>query len=79
MECAADADEAVNRYRAALEAGAPFDGVILDLTVQGGPGGREAIERLLHIDPDVHAVVSSGYSNDPVMAEFRQYGASEAV
>lgn len=74
VACAADADEAVDRYRAALEAGAPFDGVILDLTVQGGPGGKEAIERLLQIDPEVHAVVSSGYSNDPVMADFRQYG-----
>jgi PAS domain S-box-containing protein len=74
VECAGDGNEAVERYQAAIEAGDRFDGVILDLTVQGGSGGKEAIERLREIDPDVDAVVSSGYSNDPVMAEFREYG-----
>jgi hypothetical protein len=44
------------------------------LTVPGGMGGKETIERLLGLDPDVNAVVSSGYSNDPVMAQFRKYG-----
>jgi CheY-like chemotaxis protein len=56
------------------EAGAPFDAVIMDLTVPGGMGGREAMERLLEIDPTVTAIVSSGYSNDPVMANYREYG-----
>jgi CheY-like chemotaxis protein len=54
--------------------GQPFDAVILDLTVPGGIGGKEAMKRLLEIDPRVKAIVSSGYSNDPVMAKFREYG-----
>jgi DNA-binding NarL/FixJ family response regulator len=46
----------------------------MDLTIPGGMGGAEAIKRLLKIDPRVKAIVSSGYSNDPVIADFRQYG-----
>jgi DNA-binding NarL/FixJ family response regulator len=46
----------------------------MDLTVPGGMGGIEAIEKLKAIDPDVRAIVSSGYSNDPVMSNFREYG-----
>ncbi|HDH96712.1 MAG TPA: response regulator, partial [Proteobacteria bacterium] len=57
-----------------LEAGDPFDLVILDLTVVGGMGGKEAIRHLLEIDPHVKAAVSSGYSDDPVMADYRKYG-----
>ncbi len=48
--------------------------VIIDLTIPGGMGGKEAMERLLDIDPRVNAIVSSGYSNDPVMAEYDSYG-----
>ena len=47
---------------------------IMDLTVPGGMGGREAMRGLLAIDPEAKAVVSSGYSQDPVMANFRDYG-----
>ena len=67
-------EAAVERYRKEREAGATFDAVIMDLTVQGGMGGKEAMERLLEIDPAVTAIVSSGYSNDPVMANYRDYG-----
>ncbi|MBW8003160.1 MAG: response regulator, partial [Planctomycetes bacterium] len=56
------------------KAGRPFDAVILDLTVPGGMGGKLAIEKLLKIDPGIKAVVSSGYSNDPIMTEYRKYG-----
>jgi CheY-like chemotaxis protein len=66
--------EAVELYAAAKEAGATFDAVVLDLTVPGGMGGKETIQRLLSIDPEVAGIVSSGYSNDPIMADYRKYG-----
>ncbi len=52
----------------------PYDVVILDLTVPGGMDGKEAINKLLEIDPEVKAIVSSGYSDDPVLANFQEYG-----
>ncbi len=69
-----DGAEALAAYRAAMDAGDPFDVVIMDLTVPGGMGGKEAVGKLLEIDPAAKAVVSSGYSNDPVMSDFRRYG-----
>ncbi|HQN18269.1 MAG TPA: hypothetical protein PKV86_03985, partial [Syntrophobacteraceae bacterium] len=45
-----------------------------DLTIRGGMGGKEAIKRLTEIDPDIRAIVSSGYSNDPIMSNHRDYG-----
>ena len=72
--CAAHGEEAIERYTAAHQAGRPFDVVIVDLTVPGGMGGHEAVRQLQKIDPQVKAVVSSGYSNDPIMAEYEQHG-----
>lgn len=72
-------EEAVEAYRNAFKEGRPFGAVILDLTVAGGMGGRDALKRLLQIDPDVRAIVSSGYSKDPVMSDFRKYGFSGVV
>lgn len=69
-----DGRAAVEDYRRARAQGAAFDAVILDLTVPGGVGGRECLAELQAIDPDVRAIVSSGYCNDPVMAEYRAYG-----
>jgi PAS domain S-box-containing protein len=74
VELAANAADAVNLYRKRKEQGTPFSATILDLTIQGGIGGKETIEKLLEIDPCVKAVVSSGYSNDPIMANYRDYG-----
>lgn len=71
---AADGEECVRIYIEALRAGRRFDAVLLDLTVPGGMGGRECLERLRALDADVQAIVSSGYSNDPVMADHRRYG-----
>jgi DNA-binding NarL/FixJ family response regulator len=51
----------------------------MDLTVPGGMGGREALKRLREIDPHIKAIVSSGYSNDPIMADFRKHGFSGIV
>jgi two-component system cell cycle sensor histidine kinase/response regulator CckA len=72
--CVPNGSEAIATYRHALLEGRRFDVVIMDLTIPGGMGGREAVKRLLEIDPAARVVVASGYSNDPVMAEFRQYG-----
>jgi PAS domain S-box-containing protein len=74
-----DGAEAIERYAKAKDSGQPFDAVILDLTVAGGMGGKETIRKLLEIDPDVKAVVSSGYSTDPIMADFKKYGFSAVV
>ncbi|HEJ83179.1 MAG TPA: response regulator, partial [Desulfobacteraceae bacterium] len=73
-EFAGDGAEAVRMFKEARESGKPFDAVILDLTVPGGMGGKEAIRRLQEIDPGIRAIVSSGYSDDPVLANFREYG-----
>jgi signal transduction histidine kinase/CheY-like chemotaxis protein len=69
-----DGAEVLREYPAAQAAGRPFDLVILDLTVPGGMGGRETIEKLRQLDPHVRAVVSSGYSSDPVLAQYRSFG-----
>jgi len=74
VESTSDGAEAIDLYKKAKESGNPFDVVIMDLTVPGGIGGKEAIKRLLEIDPGVRAIVSSGYSNDPVMSDFKRYG-----
>jgi PAS domain S-box-containing protein len=66
--------ETIEMYRKAMEEKAPFDAVIMDLTVPGSMGGRDCIDHLLKMDPGVKAVVSSGYSNDPVMADHARYG-----
>ncbi len=75
----ADGAEAVTKYDAARRAGQPFDAVVMDLTVPNGMGGADAILELRKLDPDVKAIVSSGYSNDPVMANYRDHGFSGVV
>ena len=73
-ETATDGAQAIEFYRTAYESGCPFDLVILDLTVPGGIGGATAIPELQKIDPKIKAVVSSGYSNDPIMSNYKDYG-----
>ncbi len=72
--CAKDGAEALKLYQAARDTGTPFVAVIMDLTIKGGMGGKETINELLKIDPKVKAIVSSGYSNDPIMADHQKYG-----
>ena len=74
VETAEDGAEAVERFRAAAESGNPFDAAVFDLTVRGGMGGKEALDRLLELNRDVKVVVSSECSDDPVVADFAQYG-----
>ena len=69
-----DGTQAVKMYKKAMKSGSPFDVVILDLTVRGGMGGKEAIKKLIEIDPKIKAIVSSGYSNSPVMTSYKDYG-----
>lgn len=78
-EVAADGTEAIEMYRYAESVGTVFDAVILDLTVPGGLGGEETITELLKIDPGIKALVSSGYSQEPVMSHFRQAGFLGAI
>jgi two-component system cell cycle sensor histidine kinase/response regulator CckA len=78
-QCARDGEEAIERFSAARAAGTPFDVVILDLTVPGGLGGKDTMARLAQIDPGVKAIVSSGYSDDPIMADYREYGFSGVI
>jgi CheY-like chemotaxis protein len=72
--CASDGSETITIYQDATRSGQPFDAVIMDLTIPGGMGGKETIQQLLKIDPKVTAIVSSGYSNDPIMSDFENYG-----
>ena len=71
---ACNGEEAIAAYEDAMQAGCPFTAVILDLTVKGGMGGKEAVQRLCALDPDVKAIVSSGYANDPGVMHYSDYG-----
>jgi len=66
----------IDLYKKEKIAGVPFDIVILDLSIPSGMGGKETIEQLIKFDPAVKAIVSSGYTNDPVVQDFSQYGFS---
>jgi len=78
-ELAKDGAQAIELYKKSMDFGQPFDAVILDLTVKGGMGGKDVIKELLKINPQVKAIVSSGYSNDPVMTDFKAYGFTGAL
>ncbi len=71
---ARDGAEAIELYKKAMHNGLSYAAVIMDLTIPGAMGGKEAIAKLLQVDPGTRAIVSSGYSNDPVMAEYNVYG-----
>jgi PAS domain S-box-containing protein len=74
VEFAVDGSEAVKHYRESLDSNVPFTAVLMDLTVPGGMGGKEAMNLLRELDRDVKVIASSGYSNDPIMADFRSFG-----
>ena len=69
-----DGSEAVRIYERAVRKGEYFRAVILDATVRGGLGGVETIERLRNIDPEVNAIICSGYSDEAALSEFLSYG-----
>ncbi len=74
VETVKDGVEAIETYKKHMDSGEPFDGVILDLTIKGGMGGEQTIRELMKIDPNVKAIVCSGYFNDPVMANYEEHG-----
>ena len=74
-----DGIEAVDLYKKEKMSGYPFDMVILDLSIPNGMGGKETIELLRNYDPEVKAVISSGFTDDPVVKDFSNYGFSERL
>ena len=74
-----DGKEAVLLYKSRLSCGDPFHAVIMDLTIPGGMGGKETVGEILAVDPNAKVVVSSGYSNDPIMVQCKEYGFSAAI
>ena len=69
-----DGREAITTFSQAREAGQPFTAIILDLTIPGAMGGKEALRQLRILDPQIKSIVTSGYSEDPIMANYRAYG-----
>ena len=77
--CVADGEQAIKKYKEAKNTETPFDLIIMDLTIPGGMGGKKAVKEILAIDPDAKVLVSSGHSNDPIMANYKSYGFSGAI
>jgi CheY-like chemotaxis protein len=75
----ADGVEAIKEYGKQKKSGQAYSAIIMDLTVPGGMGGREAIIEILAIDPTAKAFVSSGYANDPIMVNYKDYGFSGVI
>jgi two-component system cell cycle sensor histidine kinase/response regulator CckA len=73
-DCAATGEEAIAKFAEAMNAGKPFDVVILDLTVRGGMGGEQAVSGIRKMDPAAKTIVSSGYADNPVVSDYRSYG-----
>ena len=79
VKVASDGEEAIEIYKKTMDSGKPFDVVILDLTIPGGMGGEKAIKKLLEIDPNTKAIVSSGYADDPIISNFWEYGFKDKI
>ncbi len=74
-----DGLETIQAYQEAMTEGSPIDLIIMDLTIAGGMGGKEAVQKILSVDPEARVIVSIGYSHDPVMANFEDYGFCSAI
>ncbi len=79
VELVKNGEEALEKFQEAQAANAPFTAVILDLAIDRGMGGQETISRLRRLNPDIKAIVCSGYSEDPVMADYEEYGFSASL
>ena len=79
VDTVCDGEAALLSYRKAREEGLPYTLLVMDLTIRGGMGGVETIQRLREMDPKVLAIVSSGYSSGSVLSEYRDYGFSGIV
>ena len=74
VESAADGEKILNLYQDALDRGQEFDILILDLTIKGGMGGDETFKKLLELNPNVKAIVASGYSTKKILSDYKQFG-----
>ena len=74
VKFAVNGEETIAAYRESLLSGGKFDIVVLDLTIRGGMGGEEVIKSLLAIDPDIKAIVSSGYADSSAISEYQKLG-----
>jgi two-component system, cell cycle sensor histidine kinase and response regulator CckA len=79
VECAREGAEAIELYQRAKDSGHAFDAVLVDLTIPGGMGGKEVAARLREVDESVILIASSGYSQTPIMSEFRRYGFDDVI
>ncbi len=79
VEFAEDGEKALAMYKKAFQEKNPFRLSIMDLTIPGGMGGKEAVSKILEIDPAAKVIASSGYSNDPIMSEYEKYGFSGVI
>lgn len=74
-----DGNETILVYKQEKRAGRPFDAVILDLTMKGGIGGKDVLREILSVDPEVRAIISSGYTDDPVLSDYVSFGFRGAI
>ncbi len=79
VDVASTGQEAIDKYKDAHKRGDPYDLVIMDLTIPGGMGGKETVTEILKIDKDAKCVITSGYGDDPVVANYQQYGFKAAI
>jgi PAS domain S-box-containing protein len=79
VDSAVEGDEAYEMFVNAIESGRPYNLVIMDLTIPGGVGGRDAVKKFCDVDPHIKIIVSSGYSNDPILSDYKKYGFSGIV
>ncbi len=79
VDLAINGEEAIHLYKESKSNGITYKAVILDLTIRGGMGGKATIKELLTIDPDINAIVVSGYSKDEIMSNYRAYGFKEIL
>jgi len=79
VSCVGDGVEVIELYQKAKKENNPFAGVILDLTIPGGMGGRQTMQKLLELDPGIKVIISSGYGNNPLIQDFREYGFKGAI
>ncbi len=73
-EFAEEGLEAIQKYKKAMSSGKPFDAVIMDLTIRGGMGGKEAVKEILNLNPSAKVIVASGYSTDSLLANYKEHG-----
>ncbi len=74
VDFATDGNQLIDKYKSGIINNTPFHVVLTDLTVQGGLGGKECLDILKRINPNIQCIVMSGYANDPVVADYKKYG-----